>query len=308
MFGIKNDFIFSSADFLKGLYFMIPLILSILSSTFILLIFKISERIKIDVFTIIVINYLAASLLGFFLNNLDLTQIDWASATWLYFSIVIGFCFINMFFLIGLSTQKAGIGVTSIASKMSVVIPMLFSIIFYNEIVTSIKIIGIVLALIAVVMTVYKKRSKSIDLKHIYLPLALFFGIGVLDSMVKYSQAEFVDNELVSIFSAACFTMAFLSGIILSLIRRIPVKRFLNRKTFITGTALGIVNFGSMYYLIKALNSNVLDSSVIFAVNNIGIISLSILIGLLFFTEKITRLNWIGIIFSFIAIGILTLI
>jgi drug/metabolite transporter (DMT)-like permease len=286
---------------------MISLILSILSSTFILLIFKISERIKIDVFSIIVINYLAALLLGFFLNKIDISQIDWTNATWLIFSAIIGFFFINMFFVIGISTQKAGIGVTSIASKMSVVVPMLFSILYYNEIITSIKLIGIVVAMFAVVLTVYKKRNKNIDLKHIYFPLILFVGMGLLDSLVKYSQAEYVNDELVSIFSAGSFTMAFISGIVLSFIKKVPLKQFTNRKSIITGVFLGIANFGSMYFMIKALNSNVLDSSVIFALNNIGIIAISILMGLVFFKEKVTKLNWVGIILSFLAIVILTL-
>jgi len=286
---------------------MIPLILSILSSTLILLIFKISERIKIDVFSIIVINYLAASLLGFFLNNLSFQEIDWSEANWLFFAFVIGFFFIIMFFIIGLSTQKAGIGVTSIASKMSVVIPMLFSIVVYSEIISGIKCAGIIIALFAVVFSVYKKREKSVDYKHIYLPVALFFGIGIIDSLVKYSQAEYIDDALLPMFTAGSFSMAFISGIVLTIFRKVPLKRFLNLKSVIAGTLLGSANFGSMYFLIKALNTNVLDSSVIFAINNIGIIALSIMFGLIFFNEKITRLNWIGIIFSFLAIFILAL-
>jgi len=78
------------------------------------------------------------------------------------------------------------------------------------------------------------------------------------------------------------------------------------------GIALGISNYGSLYFIIRALNhqtnnGNTFDGSIVFGINNLGVIALSVLIGLLFFKEKLLKINWIGIIISFIAIYILSI-
>lgn len=58
---------------------------------------------------------------------------------------------------------------------------------------------------------------------------------------------------------------------------------------------LGIPNYFSVYFLLKALKSNVLESSGIFTVNNVGIVMLSTVAGIVLFHEKLLRKNWIGI-------------
>ena len=50
-----------------------------------------------------------------------------------------------------------------------------------------------------------------------------------------------------------------------------------------------------------------MDSSVIFGVNNIGIVALSVLIGLWFFKEKLLFLNWLGILLSAVALFLFAL-
>jgi len=75
--------------------------------------------------------------------------------------------------------------------------------------------------------------------------------------------------------------------------------------TLLGGSLLGIVNYGSLYYLIAALNSSGFKSSVVFSMVNIGIVSLSLIFGLFIYKEKISKLNYLGIGLSFIAIIIL---
>ena len=105
------------------------LILCILSSTSIFVIFRSIDRFGIPSFPIIVINYLAASILGFIINSGDASLETIRHAQWLPISIMIGILFIIMFFLIAFSSQKAGFSVTTVASKMSVIFPIIFSLI-----------------------------------------------------------------------------------------------------------------------------------------------------------------------------------
>ena len=63
---------------------------------------------------------------------------------WIYFGMMVGVLLIVMFFVVGLSSKVIGISITTVVSKMAVVIPMIFSIIAYNENTNPLKIISII--------------------------------------------------------------------------------------------------------------------------------------------------------------------
>lgn len=289
------------------------LILCILSSTGIFLIFKVLDRIGIPAFPVIVINYLAATLLGFSINAGPVTLSALKQMEWLPFSLLIGVLFIVMFFIVALSTRKAGISVTTVASKMSVIFPMVVSLVIDpSDRLTVIKLAGIILALSGVGLTVYKPVSARLDLRTIYIPVILLFGMGLVDSLVKYAQHHFVRDSDTALFSAILFLNAFLTGLVLVLF--FPKFRhwFLKPSVWGMGILLGAVNFGSIYFIIRTLNFGFLtgagmDSSVVFGINNIGIVSLSVLAGLWIFREQLLPLNMIGIVLSIAAILLFTL-
>jgi len=225
---------------------------------------------------------------------------------WFIPAVFIGIFFIVMFYVIALSSQKVGVTITTVSSKMAVIIPILFSILYYNEEVNIYKIIGILLAVIAVVLTIYKKKNNNINKKLIFLPIILFFGMGIVDLFVKFSQQEYVNNDLTPLFSAILFMTAGITGIITGIFNKKVIKSLKNINVYFFGILLGFTNFGTIYFLVKALNSNVFDSSILFGVNNLSIVGLSVIIGLLIFREKMSLINWIGIFISFLAISILT--
>ena len=279
--------------------------LSIISSFIIVVIFKYLQQNNIKLFPVVVLNYFSASALGFILNDIDFTFEIFAYGSWFIPSIIIGILLIIMFWTIGFSTQKAGIAVTTVSNKMSVVIPILFSILYYSEPLSGLKIVGISVAVISVFLSVFKKRTKDFTAQQIYLPAILFLGIGLLDILLKYSQQDLLADGEIPLFTAASFTFAAIIGIITSIINKSKLHDFLNLRTLLTGLVLGIVNFGSMYFLILALEYSGTDSSIVYAFNNIGIIALSVIVAPLFFKEKITVVNWIGISLAFVAIVIL---
>lgn len=281
---------------------MIYLLLCVLSTAGIMVVFKIAGRQNLDTFRIIVINYFVAAALGFSIDKLP-GRGD-ISAEWLPMAIIIGILFIVMFFVIALSTQKAGIAVTSVASKMSVVIPIVFSIFYFNEPTGILKISGIIMAMIAVFMTSYnREKSKKRGLQVIYLPLLLFLGTGLIDSLIKYTQEVKLTRESTIMFSSILFSISAVTGVVFSFFRRTGSRKNENYlKVLIAGLVLGIVNFGSLYGIIMALDSNFLDSSIIFGINNMGVVVLSVVLALAFFNEKLNLLNKAGIALSIITI------
>ena len=115
-----------------------------------------------------------------------------------------------------------------------------------------------------------------------------------------------MDDNTLPLFTMIPFGIAGLAGIIGSLVNSTKLKDFFNYKTITAGFLLGLANYGSMYFLILSLAKSNLDSSVVFGINNVGIISLSILFAFFIFKEYLRVINWIGIAVSIIAILILS--
>ena len=290
------------------------LLLCILSSTGIFVIFKTINRLNIPAFPVIVINYLVATFLGFIINTGDSAPGSIIDSRWLPISIIIGILFILMFFLVAHSTRKAGLSVTTVASKMSVIFPIVFSLfIDPSDQLSLMKSLAVVIALAGVVLTVYKPDTGSPGKSIIVIPLLLFVGMGVVDSMVKLAQHQYVSDNETALFSAILFMNAFLSGVLVMLFYRKDNRQFLKLKTWAWGALLGAVNFGSIFFLVRALNYSSaagkhMDSSVIFGANNISIVALSVLVGLVIFKEKLKFVNWIGVVLSALALLLFTLV
>ena len=286
---------------------MLYLLLSILSSLFILIVFKISGKYNVKVIQPIIINYFVASALGYFISGLSPKEIMAVPTTWIWPGILIASLYIFTFFLIGYSTRKAGMALTTIASKMSFVFPMFFSILIDpNDNYSNTKLLLLIMAVVAVLLSVYKKRTKSIDsLFIIFLPFILFVLMGFADSLVKFAQNSFVKSENESsLFSFIIFSFAALWGIILIFLQK-DKKEILQPKVLIIGLLLGVFNFGSLYFLINALNDLTFNNSLVFALNNMGVVLFSIIIALTFFKEKVTNLNKVGIALSIITFGVI---
>lgn len=291
---------------------MFYLLLCILSSTVILVVFKIADRYRINTLSIILINYIIACLAGFFLFRGGSSLAGRFSPGSIALMVVLGVLLVVVFRLVGLSTQRAGIAITSVASKMSVVLPILLSLwIDPNDRLTPTKLAGILVALVAVVLSAYQKDNTKDSVRKIYLPILIFFGIGSIDSSVKYAQATFVTGELNPLFNFVIFGVAFITGLAMVAFSKPALKDLQHLKTWVAGVILGIANFGSMYFMIAALNhinpatGKPAQGSVVFGINNIGVVVLGVLLGYTFFKERPTRLNWSGIVLSVVAIFIL---
>lgn len=284
---------------------MIYLLLSILSSSIIYITFKITERFKTNLVKLITVNYLVATILGFSFNRYPISVSGIITSHWFLYALLVGLSFILMFFMIGYSVRISGVAVTTIAGKMSMVIPVLFSILYFSEKTPQIKIAGLILATVSVFLTVYRPISKKKNLWPVLLPLTIFLGSGVTDSIVKYAQTYFVPNNMSLLFSSMVFLTALAIGLIYIILKRKTITQSITIAELTGGTVLGIANFGSLYYFIMALNNSKLDSSVLFGLNNICIVLFSILVGSFVFKEKLSKLNFAGVIMAITAILIL---
>lgn len=203
-----------------------------------------------------------------------------------------------------------GVSVASVANKMSVVIPVIAAFVLYKDEITLFKMAGIILALLSVVFVSYRSKSPahSNSPKGYLLPIAVFIGTGVIDAIVNYAQKKIVHSAE----ETACLTGLFFFAAgtfgVLAFILFYPHKKKLNYKsTILAGIILGIPNYYSIYFVMLAISNNVLESSVLYPVVNVGVVLGSTLCSFLFFAEKLSIKNWLGIALSVVAIALITL-
>ncbi|PTX61710.1 putative membrane protein [Kordia periserrulae] len=279
---------------------MIYLALSVFISSSLFVIFKLFDKYQINTFQAIVINYLTAFCCGFFFYGNGTTLVEVSQKPWIVGAIILGFLFISIFMVMATTAQRNGLSTASVASKMSVVIPVIFAVIVYEEKLSLLKVAGIILALLAVYLTTVKNDGATFNRKKLLFPLLLFLGSGVIDTAIKHIETKYLAEGEVPIFSAAVFGCAFMIGIVVAIIRRDVV---IDGKTILGGIALGIPNFYSIIFLLKALRpENLGDSSTVFPINNVAIVMLSTIFGIILFKEKLIPKNWIGIVIAIISI------
>lgn len=285
---------------------MMYLLLSIFCSTLILVIFRLFKIYGINTFQAIVLNYVIAFIVGFSLygKSWDLKFV-YEENSWIPFALIIGALFISLFLLMAKSSQENGIGITSVTVKMSLAIPVLMAIIIYSEAVYATKVIGIILALIGVFLITYqKKQAAGRDYRSIMFLIILFIGSGLLDTLLNYVEKRALGDLSPALFSAIGFGIAGAFGLIILLVALLLKKQQLRLKNMIAGIVLGIPNFFSIYFLIMAIRQP-MDDSITYAMNNVGIVMASYIVGILFFKEATTKLKIIGGIISVGAIVLL---
>ena len=288
---------------------MIFLALSIIASTLIFVIFRLFASYNINTLQAIVVNYFVACSCGVigYQNSIELSAIP--QYNWFYYTLALGALFIIVFNLMAITTQHSGLSVVSVATKMALVIPIAFGLWYYKEPLGPSKAAGIVLALIAVYLVAVKKDSSIIlQKKNLVFPVLVFLGSGLIDTSLNFLQNDFItDKSLIPLFSSTIFLTAGVIGIMVLVAQKIKGVLVLEFKNIIAGIVLGIPNYFSIYFLVKALRSNLFDSSGIFTINNVGIVIISTLLGIVFFKEQLSVKNWIGITLAVISIALVSL-
>ena len=293
---------------------MIFLIGSIILSSYLTIAFKVCDRFRIDKFQAIVFNYLACAVTGCVVSGTVPSFAESAASPWFAWALVMGAAFIVIFNLIALTVQKAGLAIASVASKLSLIIPFVFSILFYNDPAIPMKIVGVILALVAVVLTLYPHpspaetgagKTSTFNLQVILLPFVVFVTTGLLDTLIKYVEQYFITPANNDQYLITSFGAAFLLGLLYLVFLLITGKTKLSAKAFVAGVLIGIPNYFSIWCLMKVLKEYSTISSVIIPVNNLGIVLFSAMVAWLFFKERLAKINWIGIVLAIIAIALI---
>ncbi|ELR69108.1 Integral membrane protein [Fulvivirga imtechensis AK7] len=284
---------------------MLDVLLCVLANVGIFVCFRLFSTFKMDTFQAIVFNYITCVATGLiFMDDHSILKEINTDTPWAWIGMGLGAVFIGTFYLMAITTQKFSMTVSSIAAKMSLIIPVLFSLFILeiqSKIYTWVNFGGMGLALISIFMSSYKERkieTHQISGFDLVLPLLVFVFGGVIDTTINYTNYRFLTAREAPVFPFLVFTSAGIIGIVVLTIRR----RGLALKNILGGITLGVVNYFSIYFLITALSAFSNDGAIVYPLVNVGIIVFAALISVFFFKERLSKVNRIGIILAILAI------
>ncbi len=278
---------------------MLYLYLSILTSSVIFVLFKFFDKYKISNIQAITVNYFTAILLGYITTRENISFQLISDKPWLGISVFSGIMLMLTFLIYAVSVQKAGIAITSVLGKMSVIIPVLLGFMMFQEKITWLRITGIILAMAAFYLTLQRSSQQKTNIKFIILPILLFFGNGLNDCFFKIAQELYICNDYTT-FLITAFFISLIIGVLILLVLVIIRKEKLHYKNILAGIILGTFNWFSTYFFLVGLGYY--DVSVFVPVFNASIVCIAALAGYFFFREKLSKTNIIGILLAIIAI------
>jgi len=224
-------------------------------------------------------------------------------------ALFMGFLFVTGFYSASLTSQLMGVSVTSVASKMSLVIPVLFSLFFMkieSKDFSVLNYTGMILAVFSIYMASIRKRTnKEKRIKGGYfllLPFAVFIIGGAIDTLINLSNHKFLTPENQDAFPIILFAFAAATGIVILLFQ----WKKLELKNVIAGICLGIPNFFALFFTFKALSVFQNNGAVFFPIYNVGIILASTIAAMIIFREKLSKINYLGLGLSVFALYLLS--
>lgn len=287
--------------------YMEYLILSILSSTLIGFIMTGFEKFNVNPFQAVVVNYFTCVLTAWaFVGELPIES-NFYQEDWFPYAAGLSVIFISTFTVMAYTFQKFGITITTIMSKMSMVISVIFAIIVYNELVNTSKILGIIIAIAAIILTNLPHTESVFKQKKIkkffwIFPVFVLVFQAVIEIVLQYVETQILGKSGDPAFVSTIFLSAGVIGLVFWIIGMLSGRIKTNWQSIVGGIVLGIPNYFSIYFLLKALGMG-WEGSVVFPINNVAIIALSAIIGgLIVFKEKYSKLNILGIVLSMVSI------
>lgn len=285
---------------------MIALIGTILCSSVLFLIFRLFPKFKVDTGQAIVFNYFTAFVTGVIVSGEIPSVSGLIDANLLPWTLISGALFIALFLMMGLSSQINGMGTTSVAVKMSLALSAIVFVFMHNESLSYLKIAGFFLAITGVLLISLEKNEQQVQKKGLILLALLFFGCAGLDIVINVVEVDYIGNYSKSMYTAFGFLAAGTIGIIGLLIQFVRKKSTFNPRNVLAGIILGIPNYFSILFLMKAYSSTGWNDSTVLAVMNISIVALAALLGIIIFKESTKTKKIIGLLAVTAAIYCLT--
>ncbi|HEY1588144.1 MAG TPA: EamA/RhaT family transporter [Rhodanobacter sp.] len=280
---------------------MIYVLLSVVCSVLVSVLLKLARRFDIDIGQAIAWNYVVASALTALVLQPSLTVLRGSGAPWPAL-VGLGVLLPTIFLALGASVRHAGIVRSDAAQRLSLLISLLAAFVLFGEQLSGLKMAAIVTGLLALLCMVWRSERGSVDSGSAgwLYPLLVLVGFGTIDILFKRVALAGVP---LGASLQAMFALALAVAFALQLWRRLRGGTRFTVRSALAGVALGLANFGNILFYLRGHRALPQHPALVFASMNIGVVALGALVGVLVFRERLSRLNFVGVLLALLAIA-----
>ena len=287
---------------------MIDLLLAVASTTGIAVLLRLARQFDRNLEVLIAVNYVVAAMVGGALHIGSAESFS-VEPTTLLLALGGGPLWPGAFHLYAWGIATFGIARTGAWARLSLLLPVLVGVLFLGETVSGRLLIGV--ALLFVAFAALTPRSAPMDdttskpgarPRTLWFAVALIVVFGVIDAWISIFN-EAGGGEDVLFFVILFATAATVSWVVL-LTRRVPVRL----PDVLSGTVLGVLNFGVSWFLLRAIAGGFENRSAIaFTLFSAGSLIIMVAIGRLGWKERVRGRELIGVATAIVAIVALNL-
>lgn len=250
---------------------MIYLLLAIISSAFVSITMRFSDKHVTHTMIMFTANYLICTVLSAcfgFLQSVPSSDGGFGFAAFL--GLISGFMYLASFMLLQKNIRENGVVLPATFMKLGVLVPTLMAILIFHEQPGIMTVIGFCIAIVAIIIINGKSRQNE---KHkTGLLLLLLISGGFTDSLANIYDKTGV-SDLKDFYLMITFAMACLLCILLAIYK----KQSPNLTDIGWGLLIGIPNYFSSRFLLLALNK--MPAVIIYPAQNVGAILVVSLAG-----------------------------
>ena len=281
---------------------MMYLTIAVLCSVAVSVLLKILRQRDIDIRQTIVAGYPVAFLLTWFLLKPDVSGMSDLGGAWTII-IALGVLLPAVFIILGRAIEAVGMVATDAAQRLSLIIPIVAAFLLFGEVLTGIRVFGLLLGFLALGALIYRPQQGEISKQAKHTPLWLFgvwAGYGVIDILFKQVAKQG------AAFPLTLFVSFGLAGLLLLIYLLIMRVRW-QGTALAAGILLGALNMGNIYAYIRAHQVLSESPSIVFTGMNVGVIAVATLIGVGVFKESLNRINILGLLLAICCVTVLFL-
>ncbi|MDR2885449.1 MAG: EamA family transporter [Rikenellaceae bacterium] len=288
---------------------MLYLLAATVGSSLLVIILKIVKMQGGNATAAITVNYLVGTVLTLLFSPAATTAPAYvAHAPWFWMSVIVGISFMVSLVVYAVSADRSGVAITTISGRAAMAIPVIFAFVALGEQPTPLK-IGLLAAIFVAMWLILKgsgggRNTRAGWIAAVGLPLLVFLLNGLNDTMMQYTKRALIpDAQDNMIFTATMFAASAVTGFVFYFFEnrgRLPVPDMLS---VLWGVALGVANTVCCIGILYALER--MDGSVFYPLYYAGAVVISTVVGVWAFREKLSVVNYVGIVIALVAIVLL---
>ncbi len=281
---------------------MIFVFLSAFSSVFLAHMLKYAGHHRMRELHVYLVNYLVAGIAAFLLSDMPMSILFSQEAVGeVAFGVFVGLLYMSNLILMGRSMTENGIGLTVSVMRISLVIPVIVSILVFSEQTSTLRLVGLVLAFAALAI-LFKPSKVERSSSALYYLLIIFLLTGIGDVALKVFQASGSPIFDKWMFMGVVFTTCTILCLGYIVFREKPIPSVEEIKI---GIFVGVPNLAASIFILMGLE--LVPASIAFPTSNLTIITAGTILGRLYWKDVLTRRHYVVISLAIVAIVLLTM-